>query len=268
MINAIGKNLKTISNNLYIDMVDEVMQFHNKGNLMIDKKFNEKIAPHTLKYDQLRYLERSDFEISPFHDQDITCDSTSHIKIRRNRTAKSFSDKAQIPFGAIQTVLHHSFAMSKDGSRPYPSSGGLYSVEVICVIFAERVHESPVSGFYHYRPHHHLLQPLKTANSQKINEVLYGMEQTESRTPNFALLYIVNVGKMLVKYRYRGYRYALMETGAMFQQADLISQCLGLINKLYSGFNDYELIKFIGLDPINFFPLVIQSFGVNNENAT
>jgi SagB-type dehydrogenase family enzyme len=129
------------------------------------------------------------------------------------------------------------------------------------VIFAEKLNNSPPSGFYHYRPTLNVLQPIKTLPSEAMRKVLLHMELTKACAPAFALLYVGVVAKMLVKYRHRGYRYALMEAGSMYQQADLIGQSLGLRNKLYSGFNDHEILKLIGLDNMTFLPLVIQSFG-------
>ena len=264
-MNVTGKNLKTISSHIYIDMVDDILNFHNKGNILIDKKFNSQIIPHTLNYQELRSLEKSDFEISPFHDQDIACLPNMDAYLCRQRSANSFN-KQLIPFTTLKNILHHSFA-AKNGHRPYPSAGALYPVEVLCIIFSDRLSDSPESGFYHYRPTQQVLQPIKLVAAEKIRNVIYSLETSEHRQPNFAFLYFIVIGKMLIKYRYRGYRYAMMEAGAMFQQADLIADAFALNNKIYSGFNDHEITKFIGVDPINFLPLVIQSFGVANENV-
>lgn len=264
-MNITGKNLKTISSNICIDMVDDVVNFHNKGNILIDKQFNAQIIPHALQYEELRYLERSDFEITPFHDRDIACLPNMDTNIRRYPSAKAFSNNV-IHFSLVKNILHHSFA-AELGHRPYPSGGALYPIEVICAIFSNRLTDSPDTGFYHYRPLQKVLQPLKLTDAETIHDVMYRLETSAHRTPNFAFLYVIVIGKMLIKYRYRGYRYAMMEAGAMFQQSDLIAQTFGLHNKIYSGFNDHELMKFIGLDRLSFLPLVIQSFGVTHENA-
>lgn len=261
-MNVTGKNLKTMAVNLQVDLVDDVLQFHNKGNLCIDEKFKNRLLPHTLALDQLQSLERSDFEISPFHDEAVRCDSNSENTIRRQRSAKIFGETT-IEFSTIKQLLHHSFGMRADCSRPYPSGGALYPVEVICLVFAEKIKNSPPAGFYHYRPTRHVLQPLNQMDSETMRKVVYHLEMQKVAAPLFAFLYVGVIPKMLVKYRYRGYRYALMEAGSMYQQADLIAQTLGLRNKLYSGFNDHELIKFIGLDNLNFIPLVVQSFGAD-----
>jgi len=52
----------------------------------------------------------------------------------------------------------------------------------------------------------------------------------------------------------------------MYHQADLVSKELGLRNKLYSGFNDYELAAMCDLNVKTHLPIIIQSFGVDNEN--
>jgi SagB-type dehydrogenase family enzyme len=260
-MNFTGKNLKTIGTNLSMEMLDDVLHFHNKGNVCADLQFRNRIIPHNLSLDELRVLERSDYEINPFHDEEIFCDAEREISIRRARSAQFFG-KEWISFSKIKTLLKNSFAAARDGSRPYPSGGALYPVEVICLVFSERIKGSPPSGFYHYRPTSNVLQPIKLMASDEMRKTVYSMELKDVNTPHFAFLYVGVVGKMLVKYRYRGYRYALMETGGMYQQADLIAQALNLKNKLYSGFNDHEIIKLIGIDRMNFIPFVLQSFGV------
>ncbi len=262
-MNVTGKNIKTIHSNIDIEIMDDVLHFHNKGNIFIDDKFYNRLVPHTLSVDQLHSLEKSDYEIVPFHDDEIQCGSDYKFDIKRNRSALLFNER-KIYFEKIKALLTNSFSSKQDGSRPYPSGGALYPVEIICGIFSEKIIDGPPSGFYHYRPVQNILQPITQVNSEEMRHIIYNMESPEARTPHFMFLYVGVLGKMLVKYRYRGYRYALMEAGAMFQQADLVAQSLGLINKLYSGFNDHEIIKFIGLDRMNFIPYVIQSFGVQS----
>jgi SagB-type dehydrogenase family enzyme len=260
--NIVGRNLKNIAVNLSAELVEDVLLFHSKANLMIDNKFINRMQPYPFNKEQFEELEFSDFEISPFHDAVIACEPNRQVKIRRHRSAKHF-DTGKVDFATVKKLLSASFAMRRDRSRPYPSGGAFYPVEVICVIFSEKLLDAPASGYYHYRPSHNYLQPLRHSDSDDIRKMLYQLELPDTTSPAFAFIYLGVLGKMLVKYRYRGYRYALMETGSMYHQADLASQALGLRNKLYSGFNDQELIKRMGLDNMTFLPLVVQSFGAS-----
>ncbi len=260
-INITGKNLKSIHANVSMELIDEITEFHNKGNIILDKNFAGQIQPHTLSLDQLFSLERSDYEISPFYAEAIDCESKVDVEICRNRSASSFSEE-KILFSTLKTLLKNAFAMRDDTSRPYPSGGALYPIEVICAIYSDRIIDSPESGFYHYRPMLGLLQPIKKAAASDMRHVIYKMETKEVSAPNFTLLYVIVMGKMLVKYSYRGYRYALLEAGSMFHQADLVGKALCLNNKLYSAFNDHELTCFMQLNRRSFLPLVAQSFGI------
>lgn len=251
-----------MTSHVQLDMIDQILQFHHKGNMILDKKFSMRVAPFSMALDQLQTLERSDFEITPFHDEDIHCDADSLSPILRKRSAYKFADQV-VPFSKVKALLAHSFKKQKDGSRPYPAAGALYMIEVVCALFAEKLSAAPMSGFYHYRPSLNVLQPIKLADSNEIREVMFKQDNTGTQSPNVAFLYVMVLNKAVVKYRYRGYRYALMEAGAMFHQADLVGQSEGLINKIYSGFNDHEITKFIGLDRMNFLPMVIQSFGMS-----
>ena len=261
MTNETGRNLKTIHSSLSMELIDEIMEFHSKGNICLDNHFASQIQPHGLSLSQLKSLERSDFEISPFYAESIVCDTQMSTEIARSPSATVFS-QCKLPFSDIQKILKNSFAVRSDSSRPYPSGGALYPVEVICATYSDRLMGSPESGFYHYRPTLGLLQPIRKMHAKAMRDLIYKTEAAEVNSPHFTLIYISVIGKMLVKYKYRGYRYALMEAGAMFHQADLVGKELGLCNKLYSAFNDYELMHEMGLNRMGFLPLVAQSFGV------
>jgi SagB-type dehydrogenase family enzyme len=259
-MNTTGKNLKTLAANLPVELLDDVLHFHSKGNICIDEKFRHKIIPHTLTLTQLQALERSDYEISPFHSDAIVCESEMTIPLRRQRSANYF-EETPVDFSQLKILLNNAFSMRGDGSRPYPSGGALFPVEVICFIFNDKMIDSPPGGVYHYRPTLKILQPIKQVAADDLRKCIFNMEIPAASRPAFAFLYVGVLSKMLVKYRYRGYRYALMEAGSMYHQADLIGYKLQLRNKLYSGFNDQEVVKFMGLDAMNFLPLVVQSFG-------
>lgn len=255
-----GQISKTLFSTVKAEMIDELFAFHNKGNILVDAHFRNHLVPYELTLSQLQQLERNDLEILPFHDQNISCELSYISNIRRYRSADKFINK-KVELSAIKKLLQNAFAV-REGSRPYPSGGALYPVEVICVIYEDMLHgEKLESGFYHYRPTLNVLQPLKMLSANTIRKTLFQMELEETSHPAFSFIYLTHVAKMLVKYQFRGYRYALMEAGAMFQQADLVAQELGLKNKLYSGFNDHEVVHLIGLDKLNFLPLIIQSFG-------
>jgi SagB-type dehydrogenase family enzyme len=83
--------------------------------------------------------------------------------------------------------------------------------------------------------------------------------------PAFFILYLVHLDKAVARYRYRGYRFALVEAGAMCQQCDLVAQSLDLGSCLYGGFGDNELAVAVGVNPAILLPVVVQFFGYSRS---
>jgi SagB-type dehydrogenase family enzyme len=80
-------------------------------------------------------------------------------------------------------------------------------------------------------------------------------------SPSIALIYVAYLPKTLFKYRYRGYRLALMEVGSIYMLIELRAASLGLNCRLWSGYTDHMLSKAIGLNPALFAPMCVHLIG-------
>lgn len=204
----------------------------------------------------------SECEISPFHKSDIPCHAFEPASFQRQTSLSQFS-KQTLDFDILQNWLIHTFSPNKNGQRPYPSAGGLYPIEPLIFIFDEKIKSetSFISGCYHFRPISKVLQFIKPlAENYFYDILLHGLIEPEKR-PLFCILYTAHIGKSIFKYRYRGYRHALMEVGSMYQHATLTSQAIGLRNSVWSSFSEYEFLAALELDPAAFMPLMMQFFG-------
>ncbi len=180
----------------------------------------------------------------------------------RKSSLRQFSQK-MLDFADMSTLLINSFSPNHLGHRPYPSAGALYPIEPILLIFKERVkHDQPLdSGCYHFKPVHRTLELIKKMEMlPTINRLFHGLVEVDA-PPNLCILYLVHIGKSIFKYRYRGYRHALMEVGSMYQQVAMVSQSLGLGSTVWSGFNDYQLMDELGLNRRIFLPATLQFLG-------
>jgi hypothetical protein len=72
---------------------------------------------------------------------------------------------------------------------------------------------------------------------------------------------MAHLGKAIFKYRYRGYRHALMEAGSMYQQATTISQQKDLRTTVWSTFSEQQMLYELSLDHGTYLPLTMQLFG-------
>lgn len=201
-------------------------------------------------------------EISPFHHHDIECKEHQTSFFSRMASTPQFAAK-RIAFSDIENLLINAFSPHEDNRRPYPSAGGLYPVEPLVFLFADRItHEQEItSGAYHFRPLSKCLQLLKRMESEHFfNKLLHGLLKPSS-FPCLAILYIAHIGKAIFKYRYRGYRHAAMEAGSMYQHAQFVAQHLGLRNTIWSSFSEHEMLYALDLDYGSFLPLTMQLFG-------
>ncbi|KTD14293.1 SagB/ThcOx family dehydrogenase [Legionella israelensis] len=210
-------------------------------------------------------IERVQFtecEISPFHKNDIDCSDTEERQFHRQPSSIHFSSQ-KMNFIQLQSFLIQSFSPDEHGRRPYPSAGGLYPVEPLVFLFEDRIQteHSLISGCYHFRPVSRTLQLIKPMTAEHFYSRLLHHLIAQQKRPAFCLLYLAHLGKSIFKYRYRGYRHAVMEAGSMYQQAIITSQALGLSNTVWSSFAEYEFLAALGLDPGAFMPLMMQLFG-------
>ena len=207
-------------------------------------------------------VELTECEISPFRKYEIDCSDVEPSPVNRKSSLQRFIKK-KMPFADIQRLLVHSFSPNAEGHRPYPSAGGLYPVEPLVFLFSEHIEskESLISGCYHFRPVSKTLQCLqKISTHDFFTTLLHNYFDSEKR-PCFGILYLAHIGKAIFKYRYRGYRHALMEAGSMYQKAVVTSEAMGLRNTVWSTFSEHELLYALDLDFGTYMPLTMQFFG-------
>ena len=192
----------------------------------------------------------------------VACVPPTQVLCERKPSLRQFSKKT-LDFSVIKTLLISSFSPNALGHRPYPSAGALYPIEAIVFLFNERVsHDAPiVSGCYHFKAIESSLELIKKMEMlPTINRLFHGLVDANA-PPNVCILYLAHIGKSIFKYRYRGYRHALMEVGSMYQQVTMVAQSLGLGSTVWSGFNDYQVMHELGLNRRIFLPLTMQFLG-------
>jgi SagB-type dehydrogenase family enzyme len=248
-----------LDQNVYLEILKtyarETISFIDYGNLSITNM-------SSLLLNQVQFTET---EISPFHKYDIDCKNDVPTTARRMPSTSKFNDK-KIDFSDIQRLLISSFSPNED-TRPYPSAGGLYCVEPLIFLFKKRIHhfEGHLDGCYHFRPISKKLQLIKSMSIDYFYDKLIHGCIPNNHLPCLGILYLVNISKALFKYRYRGYRHALMEVGSMYQQATICSQVLALRNTVWSTFSDQEMLYALDLDHGAYMPMTMQFFGYSES---
>lgn len=166
----------------------------------------------------------------------------------------------EIKIEDIFSLLSNSFGSYSDRRRPYPSGGALYSVEVI-VILGEAVDGAEPYSVLHYLPESSEFEVIPSTIDKDYYDNLH-----KYGTANFIILYAINLRKAIFKYRSRGYRLALMEIGAMYQQATLQAAELGVGSRVLAGFQEFALAKRCGIDGRILLPSILHIFGFEGKS--
>lgn len=232
----------------------ECISFIKYGNLSITDN-NPKLISR---------VQFTECEISPFHKHDIDCSHVPSSQVSRKASTAKFANK-HIDFASIQALLVNTFSEDESGKRPYPSAGGLYPVEPLVFLFDDKIDgmQDAPSGCYHFRPISKTLQLIKKMEFSPFYEkMLHGFVGNDPKQwPNFCILYMAHLGKAIFKYRYRGYRHALMEAGSMYQQATRVAADMDLRTTVWSTFSEQQMLYELSLDHGTYLPLTMQLFG-------
>jgi SagB-type dehydrogenase family enzyme len=198
----------------------------------------------------------------PFKLPRTTPDGLSVEKAIRGR--RSIRDYSQKPVSIAHTSLliraaygctHTSAGFTH---RSVPSAGGLFPMEVYLV--ARRVDSLP-QGLYHFQVKDTSLVLLREGDL--VPAVWEGtFQQDAAADPALVLLFSARFDRVTKKYADRGYRYAYMEAGAMYQNVYLEAASLGLGTVVLGAFQDEVLNKFLEIDGVREAILCVMPVGV------
>ncbi|MCO7516907.1 nitroreductase family protein [Pseudomonas guariconensis] len=249
------------------EVTDETLAFHAKGNFVIHRATRHLSTLHHIPLKELKKLTGNELKLNIFtsekgHRGEALQPLRQNHSLHRNNSCNWF-DEREMQFETVKALL--SPLLVKGGSsyrRGYPSGGALYPIEVFCINLNNKIKHWPTeSSALHLLPSSRTLE----AYSPKINIDLLSNAITQEHdnigSPSLAIIYFIYLPKAIFKYRYRGYRLALMEAGSMYMLTDLRCKELQLHSRPWSGFTDYEVTKELNLNPALFLPACIQLIG-------
>jgi SagB-type dehydrogenase family enzyme len=154
------------------------------------------------------------------------------------------SEEIEVDVKVLSTILFLTYSLTakvRQGSgdfyfRSVPSAGALYPVELY---LAARGIGGLEDGLYHFSVARHGLHPLRTGSSP-------GSAETG---PTLTFLVSAIFFRSCWKYRDRGYRYCLLDTGHLLQNLILAARSMGWDLSCSYDFPDEEVNRFLGLDP-------------------
>lgn len=149
------------------------------------------------------------------------------LEARRSRRTWS---KEPLPLDTLGRLLWSS-ARNRDVesdsvSRPYPSGGAAYSLELYPVLGPATV-ETLAAGIYRYLPDEHALE-LVVAENADTTAVLEAAGASAGTTAPIALVITSRYARQAEPYGTLAYSLVLKEVGGLFQTLYLVSESLGL----------------------------------------
>jgi SagB-type dehydrogenase family enzyme len=191
--------------------------------------------------------------------------ATLEALIRRRESCRRFTGapitSAQLSallfaaYGSLETVSVGSF---EQVTRPVPSGGGLYPLEIYAVVQSSA--EVP-AGIHHFNALHHGLELLQSGSPPAtfVSELFMNQPYVSEASCLFVTTSVVD--RSLWKYEDRGYRYILFEAGHVAQNLGLAAAALGLGALSLGGFFDLDLAELLGVDPEVEVPLYVTAVG-------
>jgi SagB-type dehydrogenase family enzyme len=144
----------------------------------------------------------------------------------------------------------------RNGSRTAPSAGGLYPLELYCLVGAVPGLEA---GVYHYRPALHALV-LHQSGDRRVDLADAALDQDWFVTAPVILVFAAEFERTTRKYGERGVRYVHIEVGHAAQNACLMATALGIGSATVGAFDDDEVKAVLQL-PQNEMPLYLLPVG-------
>ncbi|MFT0475291.1 SagB/ThcOx family dehydrogenase [Pseudomonas antarctica] len=266
--------MKNIPHDYYLRFIDtrvydEVLVFHNKGDFTFHPAIKNLTRLHRLDEKHLGQLTGNELAFYP--DMDLTSALTlpqegKYKSLIRNESCEQFLPQS-LEFSDVEKLIFPLLSRSMGSyKRGYPSGGALYPAEIFLCSLTEENLNWPSAG--------KILHLLPRSRKFEVMQIDTGIEELKAAllsspnaigTPGLAVIYTIYMPKNLFKYRYRGYRMALMEVGSIYMLVELQAKALGLGCRLWSAYTDSMLCKVLGINPALFLPVCVHFIGKQHE---
>ena len=267
--------MKNVPHDYYLRFIemsvyDEVLEFHSKGNFTIHKAFQEHTSLHFLDERCLAQLTGNELVLYPDMDLPVELKFSAENReglLRRNESCDRFVSGA-LEFAEVEKLISPLLSMNAHTyKRGYPSGGALYPAEVFLCSLSEEPSTWPGAGkILHLLPKSRKFEVMQVETDLEELKAAILAPPNDIGSPSLALIYVVYMPKSVFKYRYRGYRMALMEIGSIYMLVELQAKSMGLACRLWSAYTDSMLCKILGLNPALFFPMCVHFIGVQHES--
>jgi len=176
-----------------------------------------------------------------------------------------------ITLETLATLLHYSYgSVAEDAPsnairrrRAGPASGSFFPLELF---FHNTQIENLEAGLYHYHPLRHSVRLLR--RNDHSHKIASGLLDRRAAADAAVMLFITAVPERLtVAYGDRGYRYVMLEAGAIVDKFNLVSAGLGLTCVNIGEYIDRDFDRMLGLDGLTASTVYIMAIGNQPEKT-
>lgn len=169
--------------------------------------------------------------------------------LKKRRSIRNFSAQS-LNLEQLSTILWASLGKNYDSltgaTRPIPSAGAIYPLEVYILIGKEAI-KNIKAGLYHYLIDKHSLE-LKIQDDLRLSLSRACFNQDFIVNAPISLIVTAVSNLTMRRYGQRGLRYVFIEAGHISQNIYLITQALGLSTVEVGAFDDNKLKELLLLD--------------------
>jgi SagB-type dehydrogenase family enzyme len=174
-----------------------------------------------------------------------TQDPTLTAVLEDRVSTRTFDEAHPITIGQLAELLYRTARTRKtqpvgEGeellSRPYPSGGGIYELELYPVV---RNVTGLEPGMYHYDSFDHVLRPVAAADSRAVSQLIKPASATLTggAEPQVLVVMAARCGRIMWTYEQIGYAAILKDVGVLMQTIYLVATAMGL-GACAQGFGD------------------------------
>jgi SagB-type dehydrogenase family enzyme len=250
----------------YVDALDEARSLLTASNgLEKDGRFRfGDYSPAGAVPDLLGLLEHFDHRLrSADHPDPIPLEEPVHDRRPSMPAGSRSTAGTEALEDKVLELLAGSFgshAKNESARRAYPSAGGLYPVQVVAV--TPRKLFSREENVFHVRPARNILEPVATVPMERVAAAVPSLGGVSPFEADFILAYGIPALASIAKYGLRGYKFAVMETGAAMQQAALIAARVGMASRPWAYFDELQMADALGFNGRTFSIELLQLFTV------